>query len=171
MPLKDSLYHHHQILVPTLLGWIRIATTRSIYPLDLTEIQSYLNPIYVVHWNMLHKKVHKSPFSGLFKGKFSSAKTNKRWKQYSVLYLPQTWLFESMTQLQLPVKCPTQNSFALTWDVKKSIKSIPTMPTLTSLSFMANMMPLACSAAFPTIGRRITLINATGIFNATDAPC
>lgn len=41
---------------------------------------------------------------------------------------------------------------------------------LTSLSFMANMMALACSAAFPTIGRRMTLIKATGIFNDSDAP-
>lgn len=41
---------------------------------------------------------------------------------------------------------------------------------LTSLSFMANMMAPACSAAFPTIGSRITLMNATGMFMATDAP-
>jgi hypothetical protein len=36
---------------------------------------------------------------------------------------------------------------------------------------MANMMALACSAAFPTIGSRITLIKATGKFNESDAPC
>lgn len=35
---------------------------------------------------------------------------------------------------------------------------------------MTNMMALACSAAFPTIGRRMTLINAIGIFIATEAP-
>lgn len=40
----------------------------------------------------------------------------------------------------------------------------------TSLSFMANMIALACSAAFPTIGSKITLINAIGIFHVTDAP-
>lgn len=42
---------------------------------------------------------------------------------------------------------------------------------LTSLSFIANIIALACSAAFPTIGSKITLINETGIFHATDAPC
>lgn len=36
---------------------------------------------------------------------------------------------------------------------------------------MANIMALACSAAFPTIGSRITLIKATGKFNDSDAPC
>jgi hypothetical protein len=36
---------------------------------------------------------------------------------------------------------------------------------------MANMMALACSAAFPTIGSRITLIKATGKFNDSEAPC
>lgn len=41
---------------------------------------------------------------------------------------------------------------------------------LTSLSFMANMIALACSAALPTIGSKITLINAIGIFSAMDAP-
>jgi hypothetical protein len=43
--------------------------------------------------------------------------------------------------------------------------------TLTNLFFMANIMALACSAAFPTIGSRITLIKATGKFNESDAPC
>ena len=43
--------------------------------------------------------------------------------------------------------------------------------TVTSLSFMANMMALACSAALPTMGRRMTLIKGTGIFHATEAPC
>lgn len=41
---------------------------------------------------------------------------------------------------------------------------------LTSLSFIANMIALACSAAFPTIGSKITLIKATGMFNESDAP-
>lgn len=36
---------------------------------------------------------------------------------------------------------------------------------------MANIIAPACSAAFPTIGSKITLINATGIFKAVDAPC
>jgi hypothetical protein len=36
---------------------------------------------------------------------------------------------------------------------------------------MANIMALACSAAFPTIGSRITLMKATGKFNDSDAPC
>jgi hypothetical protein len=43
--------------------------------------------------------------------------------------------------------------------------------TNTNLFFMANIMALACSAAFPTIGSRITLIKATGKFNDSDAPC
>jgi len=41
---------------------------------------------------------------------------------------------------------------------------------LTSLSFMANIIALACSAAFPTNGSNMTLINATGISHAVDAP-
>jgi len=41
---------------------------------------------------------------------------------------------------------------------------------LTSLSFMANIIALACSAAFPTSGSNMTLINATGISHALDAP-
>lgn len=42
--------------------------------------------------------------------------------------------------------------------------------TLTSLSFMANMIALACSVAFPTIGSKTTLINTTGVFMESDAP-
>lgn len=42
---------------------------------------------------------------------------------------------------------------------------------LTSLSFMANMIALACSAAFPTIGSKMTLMNATGMLKESDAPC
>lgn len=41
---------------------------------------------------------------------------------------------------------------------------------LTSLSFIANMIALACSAALPTIGSIITLINEIGISHVTDAP-
>jgi hypothetical protein len=41
----------------------------------------------------------------------------------------------------------------------------------TNLFFIANIMALACSAAFPTIGSRITLIKATGKLNDSDAPC
>lgn len=41
---------------------------------------------------------------------------------------------------------------------------------LTSLSFMANIIALACSAAFPTIGSKITLINEIGMFHESDAP-
>jgi hypothetical protein len=41
----------------------------------------------------------------------------------------------------------------------------------TNLFFIANIMVLACSAAFPTIGSRITLIKATGKLNDSDAPC
>jgi hypothetical protein len=37
---------------------------------------------------------------------------------------------------------------------------------LTSLSFIANIIAPACSAAFPTIGSKITPINAIGIFHA-----
>lgn len=36
---------------------------------------------------------------------------------------------------------------------------------------MANIIALACSAAFPTSGSNMTLINVTGIFHAVDAPC
>ncbi len=42
---------------------------------------------------------------------------------------------------------------------------------LTSLSFMANVIALAWSTAFPTSGSKTTLINETGKFNAIDAPC
>ena len=42
---------------------------------------------------------------------------------------------------------------------------------LTSLSFMANVIALAWSTAFPTSGSKITLINESGIFNAIDVPC
>lgn len=41
---------------------------------------------------------------------------------------------------------------------------------LTSLSFIANMIALACSAAFPTIGSKMTLIKDIGMFNESDAP-
>lgn len=41
---------------------------------------------------------------------------------------------------------------------------------LTSLSFMANIIALACSAAFPTIGSNITPINEIGISEASEAP-
>lgn len=40
---------------------------------------------------------------------------------------------------------------------------------LTSLSFIANMMALACSAAFPTIGSKMTLMKARGILSAIEA--
>lgn len=36
---------------------------------------------------------------------------------------------------------------------------------------MANIMALVCSAAFPTIGSRITLIKAIGIPHDSEAPC
>lgn len=45
------------------------------------------------------------------------------------------------------------------------------MWSLTSLSFMANMIALACSAAFPTIGSKMTLMKAIGMFHAAEAPC
>jgi len=41
----------------------------------------------------------------------------------------------------------------------------------TSLSLRANIIALACSAAFPTIGNIMTLINAIGTFHAVEAPC
>uniref|UniRef100_A0A0V0GPQ6 Putative ovule protein n=1 Tax=Solanum chacoense TaxID=4108 RepID=A0A0V0GPQ6_SOLCH len=47
---------------------------------------------------------------------------------------------------------------------------IATPKDISSLSLQANMTAPACSAAFPTMGSTITLINATGIFIATDAP-
>lgn len=40
----------------------------------------------------------------------------------------------------------------------------------TSLSFIANIIALACSAAFPPIGSKITLIKDTSMFIDTDAP-
>jgi hypothetical protein len=39
------------------------------------------------------------------------------------------------------------------------------------LSLRANMIALVCSAAFPTIGNMITLMNAMGTFHAVEAPC
>lgn len=36
---------------------------------------------------------------------------------------------------------------------------------------MANIIALVCSAAFPTSGSNMTLINVTGIPHAVDAPC
>lgn len=33
------------------------------------------------------------------------------------------------------------------------------------------MIALVCSAAFPTIGRIMTLMNATGMFHSSEAPC
>jgi hypothetical protein len=44
------------------------------------------------------------------------------------------------------------------------------MVLLTSLSFKANIIALVCSAAFPTIGRMITLMNAIGMFHEAEAP-
>lgn len=41
----------------------------------------------------------------------------------------------------------------------------------TSLSLSANIMALVCSAALPTIGKMITLMNAMGTFHAVEAPC
>ena len=35
---------------------------------------------------------------------------------------------------------------------------------------MANMIALACSAALPTIGSKMTLIKAIDVFNDSDAP-
>ena len=56
-------------------------------------------------------------------------------------------------------------------NIMKIAKGNKKASTLTNLFFMANIMALACSAAFPTIGSRITLIKATGKFNESDAPC
>lgn len=56
-------------------------------------------------------------------------------------------------------------------NLKKKRKDKKDCLKLTSLSFMAKMIALACSAAFPTSGSNTTLINATGIFHAVDAPC
>jgi hypothetical protein len=33
------------------------------------------------------------------------------------------------------------------------------------------MIALVCSAAFPTMGRIMTLMNATGMFHSSEAPC
>jgi hypothetical protein len=40
---------------------------------------------------------------------------------------------------------------------------------LTNLSFIANITAIACSAAFPTIGSKTTLMNAIGMFQALEA--
>ena len=61
-----------------------------------------------------------------------------------------------------------QNKYLL--NRKCNTSSIRIIIELTSLSFMANMIALACSAAFPTIGSRMTLIKDTGMFNESDAP-
>jgi hypothetical protein len=42
---------------------------------------------------------------------------------------------------------------------------------LTNLSFIANITAIACSAAFPTIGSKTTLMNAIGMFQALEAAC
>jgi hypothetical protein len=42
---------------------------------------------------------------------------------------------------------------------------------LTNLSLRANIIALACSAAFPTIGKIITLINEMGTSHEDEAPC
>lgn len=42
--------------------------------------------------------------------------------------------------------------------------------TITSLSFTANMIALACSAAFTTIRSKMTLIKVTSMFIESDAP-
>jgi hypothetical protein len=47
---------------------------------------------------------------------------------------------------------------------------IATPKDRSSLSFMANMIAPACSAAFPTIGSKMVLIKAIGIFHETEAP-
>lgn len=84
-------------------------------------------------------------------------------------YLPQTLLFVLMSLSLLPEKCPVQVLERLrnynSHRVENKKKQI-----LTSLSFTANITAPACSAAFPTIGSRITLINATGMFIALDVP-
>jgi hypothetical protein len=41
---------------------------------------------------------------------------------------------------------------------------------ISSLSLTANMIALACSAAFPTIGKMITLMKGRGTFHAAEAP-
>ena len=51
----------------------------------------------------------------------------------------------------------------------KKIKEKNDCKKLTSLSFIENMVALACSAAFPTSGSNMTLINVTSIFNVVDA--
>lgn len=73
-----------------------------------------------------------------------------------------------MTLLPLPKKCPIEKITVSATQINKNKKSKNLR--LTSLSFMANIIALACSAALPTIGSKITLINATGKFHATDAP-
>jgi len=46
----------------------------------------------------------------------------------------------------------------------KNCKKVNEIKFLTSLSFIANIIAPACSAAFPTIGSKITPINEIGIF-------
>ena len=48
---------------------------------------------------------------------------------------------------------------------------IATPIVISSLSFTANMIALACSAALPQIGSKMTEIKATDIFNYSEAPC
>jgi hypothetical protein len=42
---------------------------------------------------------------------------------------------------------------------------------LTNLSFIANITAIACSATFPTIGSKTTLMNAIGMFQALESAC
>jgi hypothetical protein len=73
-----------------------------------------------------------------------------------------------------PMATPRERSYKRVSQitVKKVIKVINNVKLLlTNLSFIANITALACSAAFPTIGSKTVLMNATGIFQALEAPC
>lgn len=75
-----------------------------------------------------------------------------------------------MSLLQLPKRCPAQTPRRFKWIVLNRSYKKTGGQVLTSLSFMANIIAPACSAAFPTMGSKITLMNAIGIFIAIDAP-
>lgn len=83
-----------------------------------------------------------------------------------------------MILLPLQEKCPVQKHKKTKIEVyifsvnKMLFKIVANCKlVLTNLSFTANMTALACPAEFPTTGSKTTLMNATGMFQALEAPC
>jgi hypothetical protein len=69
-----------------------------------------------------------------------------------------------MNLLQRPKIYPAKKLTVMRRHGLKNCKKVNEIKFLTSLSFIANIIAPACSAAFPTIGSKITPINEIGIF-------